>query len=115
MRRDIRTPSLVTVQPVLRDPREQPVLPERLGPPPPAHLFGGGSSAVMALNDRRRELASILTKWWNEGDVRGFSLFAPEAMWFDPDLALLLPPDAAQHALTLVNEAAIRAERQRLR
>lgn len=108
------TPLLKTFmehQPAHEFAQDQPLpLPDR-----PAHLFEGGSSAVLARNAQRRERAAVLKTWWASGDKRTFSLFAGEALWDDPALAELLPADAAAYALTLVSQAAIRLHRQRLR
>ena len=105
---EIRTPSLVTVQPLLRDPREQPVLSPTPAPAPPAHLFG----EPPALLQQRRERAQLLADFWEAGDVRGFSLFAGEFIWQDPAIATLLPDEARPTALKLVSQAAIRLYRQ---
>ena len=89
------------------DPRDQPVFPAPVAVLPPEHLF-------METQDRlrwRQERAAILVDLWQR-DRRGFDLLAGECIWEDPQVAALLPADAAAAAIRLVSQAAIRLHRQ---
>lgn len=87
------------------DPRDPYVLSREPEPETPESL-------VRAIQDQRKARADWLVDLWQR-DRTGFTLFAGEFIWEDPAISELLPYDAAMHAVTLVNEAAMRLYRQK--
>ena len=87
------------------DPRDPYVLAPEPAPEDPYSL-------VRAIQETRKEQVAFLVDLWQR-DRRGFDLFAGELIWNDTAIAGMLPKDAAHHALTLVNAAAMRLYRQK--